>query len=205
MLRDRFFKKKFDILASLLIIVLFIPSVLQAELVCAKLKNASPNSQRPTKLVIERTAQATCPSGSIEIIDTAELTGAKGDKGDTGDTGSPGTPGADGDMNILCYARVDMDTDTVTTFGGNGTTSVSAVQGGSINLNTVTCNGTYPGVSSLNDLVLFANQSTNASSPPGPTVVDLSSSSASSSQIVVHVRTSDGDEHYNILVLGPTS
>ncbi len=211
-------------LYSLLFIALLcIPSALQAELVCVKLKNASPTSKRATKLSVVRTSESTCPKGSEEIIDTDVLTGPKGEtgasgaKGDTGASGPAGSTGpagadgvdgidgVDGDMNVLCYARIDMDTDTVTSFGGNGTTNVSAVQAGGINLNTVTCTGSYPGVSSLNDLVLFANQSTNASTPPGPTVIDLSSSSASSSSIVVHVRSSDGDEHYNILVLGPTS
>jgi hypothetical protein len=99
-----------------------------------------------------------------------------------------------------------MDTDTVTTFGGNGTTGVVAVENGNVNNNTVTCSGSYPGVSSLDDLALFVTQSTNASgTAPGDAVIDLNGSSASSSQIELQVRTADGDEHYNVLVLGPSS
>jgi hypothetical protein len=99
-----------------------------------------------------------------------------------------------------------MDTDTVTTFGGNGTTGVVAAQNGDVNNNTVTCSGSYPGVSALSDLVMLVSQSSNSSGGgPGDAVIDLDGSSASTSQIALQVRTSDGNEHYNVLVLGPSS
>lgn len=170
----------------------------EAELVCARVKTV----KGAPALSVVRTAAKKCPRGTELLLDTSELVGAPGERGVTGPAGSNGT---DGDLNILCYATVNMDTDTVTTFGGNGTTGVIALHNGGMNNNLLTCNGSYPGVSSLNDVSIFVTQSTNSSVPVAASVADLDGSSASGSQIAVTVRTSDGNEHYNRLVLGPSS
>ena len=199
------------LLPSILILLgsLITLSRAEAELVCARVRMV----KGVPKLSVARTTAATCPRGTELLLNTGALvgpageTGPAGPTGATGATGPAGSNGINGDLNILCYARVNMDTDTVTTYGGNGTTGVVAVQnGGSPNDNTITCSGSYPGVSSLNDIVMFVSQSSNSSGGgPADSVIDLDGSSASTSQIALQVRTSDGDEHYNVLVLGPSS
>ncbi len=201
-----FTRMNIRLLLSLLGIVaqLVMTSPAEAELVCARVKTV----KGAPALSVVRTAAKKCPRGTELILDTSELVGAPGERGVTGPTGATGPAGSngtDGDLNILCYATVNMDTDTVTTFGGNGTTGVIALQNGGMNNNLLTCNGSYPGVSSLNDVSIFVTQSTNSSVPVAASVADLDGSSASGSQIAVTVRTSDGNEHYNVLVLGPSS
>lgn len=195
-----FTRMNIRLLLSLLGIVaqLVMTSPAEAELVCARVKTV----KGAPALSVVRTAAKKCPRGTELLLDTSELVGAPGERGVTGPAGSNGT---DGDLNILCYATVNMDTDTVTTFGGNGTTGVIALHNGGMNNNLLTCNGSYPGVSSLNDVSIFVTQSTNSSVPVAASVADLDGSSASGSQIAVTVRTSDGNEHYNRLVLGPSS
>lgn len=216
--------------AFVLTVLLFesVPSV-RAELVCARLRS-NPKDPALPRIAVTRTSNPRCPRGTTLLIDTETLAGATGATGPTGSTGATGTLGPTGpvgptgtsgvsgatgptgptgpsaDLAILCYATVNMDTDTVTTFGGSGTTGVAAQEDGSSNSNRVTCTGSYPGISGLSDLTVLATQSTNSGGPPpADAVIDLDASSASTSQIVVRVNTSDGDENYNVLVLGPSS
>ncbi|MEY4668633.1 MAG: hypothetical protein RL518_1332 [Pseudomonadota bacterium] len=193
-------KTCFTFLSFMLLAIAF-SSTAEAELVCARVRTF----KGAPKLVVVRTSKTSCPKGTELLVDTSKLAGPKGDTGPAGATGPAGSNGTDGDLNILCYARVDMDTDSVTVFGGNGTTGVVAAEGAHANDNIVTCNGSYPNVSSMSDLVVFAVQAVNSTgSPPGDAVIDLDGSSASTSQIVLRVKTADGDEHYNVLVLGPS-
>jgi hypothetical protein len=164
-------KRIYLALFSLVMSAVFFPFNAEAELVCARVRTVKMGSP---KLVVVRTNKARCPNGTELLVDTTTLVGPKGDSGPTGATGATGgagatgstgpagTNGVDGDLNILCYARVDMDTDTVTTFGGNGTTGVVAAPDAHMNDRIVTCSGSYPQVVSMNNLVVFVSQAVNS-------------------------------------------
>ena len=71
-----------------------------------------------------------------------------------GNQGEPGPAGEDGSSTILCFAKVQAD-GTVVSFGGNGTTSVTAAPGLD-GVYVVTCAGKYPGITSADDIHGFA-------------------------------------------------
>ena len=185
-------------LIALVLFCLLLPATGFADLVCGKVN-------RKGKLKIQKTTEDTCPGrGFKEIINTEELKGDTGSQDPTGTDGSVGAQGPQGDSVILCFAKIDADTDTVLSFGGLGTTGVSTAESGGSNQNTVTCTGNYPGITSFSDIYVYGNLLKTGAINSGVTI-DPAASSANATTFSLKVWTDDSDEEFNILVIGETS
>ena len=208
-------------------IVLALSPCASAELVCISTTNSN-------KIRIVRTDEANCPKRTSLLLDTSQLGGAKGDtglsgaSGPTGPAGSNGTSGSSGASGptgpsgatgitgatgatgplgnsvILCYAKINAATDTVISFGGNGTTNVTTAEVGSANENTVTCTGNYPGISSFSDIYVYGNL-LKLSAGNATVAIEPATSSANATTLSLRVWTGDGDEQFNIMVVGELS
>ncbi len=80
--------------------------------------------------------------------------GDKGDSGEKGDTGNTGATGPAGDSVILCYGHLDS-AGNVLSFGGHGTSNVTVSH--STGIYNITCTGSYPGITSTDDLSIVGS------------------------------------------------
>jgi len=131
--------------------------------------------------------------------------GIQGEEGPQGEQGSQGETGADGSVGnsvVLCWGTINMDTDTVISFGGNGTTNVTTAPGAFAARKINTCIGSYPGITAESLTVLATMQGTNASISMG---VGIGTVSADSSEIEIETISGDSDEIISFVVFGETS
>jgi len=128
--------------------------------------------------------------------------GPQGLQGETGPQGETGVDGSVGNSVVLCWGSINMDNDTVISFGGNGTTNVTTAPGAFAARKINTCIGNYPGITAESLTILATMQGPNASISMG---VGIGTVSADSSEIEVETISGDADEIISFVVFGETS